>query len=368
MSTGRITLVLSGGGLKGLAHIGVFRALRERGLTPSLVIGSSMGSLIAAAWASGMPVREMELRARLVRRRHVFQVARVDMALQRLLAPAIYRREPLDELITSLIGDCRFDDLKHPLLINTVDLQSGRQVFWGLPGRRDALVADAVFASCALPGIFPPREIGGRFYIDGAVIENLPVRIAETVSQDPVIAVNLTGTSVERLPEETQGFAATYIRGLEIVMQSQSQGGLTGWEGSPLLLIQPAVTHISMFSFSQTPELIREGYRATIEALDALSTPLHQMKRGLHPRRRVRVAVDPATCIGCRLCTLRAPDVFRMAGAKAEVIDPVRDWSPLDGHYVHECPVGAISYTELTPAGERIPPRLSGARRSSGTG
>jgi NTE family protein len=362
----KVTLVLSGGGLKGLAHIGVFQALEERQLVPSLVIGSSMGSLIAAAWASGMPVREMQVRALLVRRRHVFQVAHVDMALRRMLAPAVYRREPLDALIESLIGDCRFDDLHHPLLVNTVDLHAGRTVFWGLPGRRDARVADAVFASCALPGIFPPREIGGRLYVDGAVIENLPVQIAETQGGDPVIAVNLTETSVVRSPTETEGFAATYIRGLEIVMQSQIQDGLRGWNGPPLLLVEPAVAHVSMFSFTQTMELIHEGRRATLAALDTLGGPLHGMPRGLHPRRRVQVQVNERVCIGCSLCAKRAPEVFVMKGDKAHVVQPRQEWPPLDAPYVHECPVGAISYTALTGPDAQTPPRSPAGPPSSG--
>ena len=76
------TLVLSGGGLKGLAHIGVLRALEERGLVPSVVVGSSIGSLIGAAWAAEATPRQMEARALQVRRRDVFQVARVDVAFR----------------------------------------------------------------------------------------------------------------------------------------------------------------------------------------------------------------------------------------------------------------------------------------------
>jgi NTE family protein len=151
------TLVLSGGGLKGLAHIGVLRALEERGLTPSLVVGSSIGSLIGAAWAAGASTQHMEARALRLRRRDVFQVAHTDVALRRLMAPALYRAEPLQALIAGLVGTITFHDLKRRLLVNTADLHSGMQVMWGLPGLLDAKVADAVTASCALPGIFPPR-------------------------------------------------------------------------------------------------------------------------------------------------------------------------------------------------------------------
>ena len=338
------TLVLSGGGLKGLAHIGVLRALEERGLVPSLVVGSSIGSLIGAAWAAGATTRQMEARALQVRRRDVFQVARVDVALRRLLAPALYRREPLDTLVSSLVGDITFRDLKRRLLVNTTDLHTGMQVMWGLPGLLDARVADAVTASCALPGIFPPRIIGGRAYVDGAVVENLPVRLAASLGSGPIIAVNVAATSIHREAHETEGFAATYIRGLEIVMQTQIEGQLRDWNGPPLVLVKPKVDHISMFAFDKTPELIEAGYRATAETLDQLDGQLHLIARGMHPTRRLRVLVDEQRCVGCGTCVVQAPKVFRLdARGKAEVTTPVQTWSPLQGSYVLNCPTSAIS-------------------------
>ncbi|HEU4699633.1 MAG TPA: patatin-like phospholipase family protein [Gemmatimonadales bacterium] len=347
------TLVLSGGGMKGLAHVGVLQALEEHGLVPSLVVGSSIGSLIAAGWASGMPLDEMAARARRVRRRDVFQVAHVDMALRRLGAPAIYRREPLEALIAALVGERTFDDLVHPLLVNTVDIDSGMQVMWGLPGLRDVRVADAVFASCALPGIFPPRAIRGRHYVDGAVIENLPVRVAATAGPGPVLAVNLSATTTVREGTERQGFAAIYTRGLELVMQVQTEAGLRGWQGPPLVLVEPRVEDVSMFAFDRTPELLAEGRRATLEALAQVGGALQEMELGMHPRRRVRVSVDAERCIGCGLCLLRAPDTFqRTPDGKVRVTAAEQTWSPLDGALVRDCPTRAIVATDLLdPAG-----------------
>jgi NTE family protein len=346
------TLVLSGGGLKGLAHIGVLRALEERGLVPSLVVGSSIGSLIGAAWAAEASPDQMETRALKVRRRDVFQVARADVAFRRLLAPALYRREPLESLVQSLVGDVTFRDLKRRLLVNTTDLHSGMQVMWGLPGLLEARVADAVTASCALPGIFPPREIGGRAYVDGAVIENLPVRLAAALGSGPIVAVNVAATSIRRQTHETEGFAATYIRGLEIVMQTQIEGQLRDWSGPPLVLVQPKVDHISMFAFDRTAELIAAGYQATAQTLDQLDGRLHLIERGMHPTRRLRVLVDEGRCVGCGTCVVQAPKVFRLdARGKAEVLTPVQTWSPLDGGYVLNCPTDAISVRpEVTAA------------------
>jgi NTE family protein len=283
--TTQFSVVLSGGGLKGLAHIGVFRALEESGLIPDLVVGSSMGSLIAAAWASGMSAAEMETRALKVERRHVFKVAHRDMALRRMQSPAVYRREPLETLISSIVGQRTLGDIHRPLLINTVDLGSGRQVVWGSGSEsNDVAVADVVFASCALPGIFPPREIKGRQYVDGAIVENLPVRVAAAAAPWPIIAVNVAATSVEREGGELEGFAATYIRGLEVVMQTQIEAGLRHWAGPPLVLLQPQVAHVSMFAFDRTAELLEAGYRATRDALDALGGRLDRIDQAPHPR------------------------------------------------------------------------------------
>jgi NTE family protein len=346
MARQRVTLVLGGGGLKGLAHIGVLRALHDRDIEPALIIGTSMGALIGATWASGMPLTEMEERARAVRRRHVFQVAHYDMAFKRMHSPAIYREDPLDELVRSLVGEVTISALRRRLLINTVDLHAGRQVFFGLPGTRDTPLADAVFASCALPGIFPPRDIEGRFYIDGAVVENLPVRIAASLSSDPVIAVALTAPGVQRSQAETEGFAATYIRALEIMMQSQLITSLRTWEGPPILLVVPELVDVPMFSFRHTDGLLAEGYRAMLEALDRVGMPLARLAPGVHPRTAVRLSVDPGTCIGCGLCVERAPSLFQMEGPKAVCIAPEQHWSPVDGSVVQECPVGAIEARE----------------------
>jgi NTE family protein len=280
----QFSLVLSGGGLKGLAHIGVFRALEELSLVPDLVVGSSMGSLIGASWACGMSADDMTARALRVERRHVFKVAHTDMALRRMASPAVYRREPLEGLIRSIVGSCTFQDLRHRLLINTVDLASGRQCVWGGSGSEAARLVDVVFASCALPGIFPPHEIDGRHFVDGAIIENLPVRAAATAAPWPILAVNVAATSVERSGAELAGFAATYIRGLEIVMQTQIEASLRNWDGPPLVLIQPAVAHVSMFAFDRTAELIDAGYRATRDALQLLGGRLDRIAEAPHPR------------------------------------------------------------------------------------
>ena len=174
----RFSLVLGGGGMKGLAHIGVLQALTERGLLPTQIVGSSVGALVGAAWSAGHSIAELREIAINLRRKDVFAVAHADMAFRRMRSPALFRREPLDTLIERLVGDLTFQQLDYPLVVNTVDVNSGSQMFWGLEGLDDVPVKDAVFASCALPGFLPPREIRGRVYMDGATVDNLPVGTA----------------------------------------------------------------------------------------------------------------------------------------------------------------------------------------------
>src|SRR5207253_3448654 len=154
----QFTLVLGGGGMKGVAHIGVLQALTERGLVPAQIVGSSVGALVGAAWSAGRSIAELRDVALSLERKDVFVVAHADMAFKRMRSPALFRREPLEHLIHRLVGDRTFEDLERPLIVNTVDINSAMQVFWGLPGLDEVRVADAVFASCALPGYLPPHE------------------------------------------------------------------------------------------------------------------------------------------------------------------------------------------------------------------
>jgi NTE family protein len=347
------SLVLSGGGLKGLAHIGVLRALEERGLVPSLVVGVSMGALIGGAWAAGRRIRELEDRALSLERGDVFRIAHLDMALRRMLAPAVYRREPLDRIIDDLVGERTFRDLEHRLLVNTVDINSGHPMLWGLPGLDTARVADAVFASCALPGILPPREVNGHFCADGAIVDNLPVRAAAAVGEGPVIAVDVGAGDVERAGIERSGFAMTYGRGIEIVMGKLAELTLQDWTTPPLVLVRPKVSRVGMFAFNRTQHLLAEGYRATHEALDTIPDGLDSLPPGgLHPVRHVEVRVDQTRCVGCGLCAALNPRVFAMdENGRAVVRMRERTTTPLGDVAVRMCPTCAISAESLPPPG-----------------
>ncbi len=360
----RIALVLGGGGLKGFAHIGVLRALGERGIIPSLLAGTSIGSLIAAAHAGGMSLDEMSDRARALKRRDLFRLDRSGMLLHRLHTRAIYSEEPLRELCVTTAPPGTFEALTVPVLVNTVDLKQGTQVVWGLRGLRDVSVADAVYASCALPGFFPPGDVGGRVCVDGGVIDNLPVNIA-ALDMQAVIAVDTGSSSVVTQRDiESQGFASIYMRAASTMMHALQLSPLIQWEGPPMILIRPKVTHIGWFGFSHTDELIEAGYTAAHEALEHFDEYL-KSDRGVFPRHDVQIAVVREKCIGCGLCVALAPEIMALRpDGIAYPKRPVVDWSPADGDFVHQCPTCAIqaerigrpsSESEVAIEGERKP-------------
>jgi NTE family protein len=348
----RFALVLGGGGMKGLAHVGALRALEERGWIPDVIVGTSIGALLGAAWANGFSTAELADVALSLVRADVFHVARRDIAVKLIRAPAIYRGAPLEALIRGFVGGLTFEELERRLVTASVDINSGMQVYWGLPGLKHVSVADAVLASCALPGFFPPREIDGRFYVDGALADNLPVSLAATLGVDGVVAVDVGASSVLRAETQDEGFAAIFARATEIVFQQLLEVRLSRWAAPPLLLVQPRVEHVPMFAFEHTRELMDEGYRATDSALDQAGDEVRAVASGIFPRRLIRIGVDRERCIGCGQCVARAaPGTFHL-DAHGKAVGPAgpQEWSPVDGGFIRHCPTYAITARPALPA------------------
>ena len=341
----RFTLVLGGGGMKGVAHIGVLQALLERGLVPTQIVGSSVGALVGAAWSAGKSIPELRDVAVNLRRKDVFVVAHADMAFKRMRSPALFRREPLDLLIHRLVGDITFQQLDCPLIVNTVDVNSGMQVLWGLEGLDDIAVKEAVFASCAIPGFLPPREIRGRFYVDGATVDNLPVGTARILGTDLILAVDVSASNAFKADTQEEGFSAVFARATEIAMQALLELRLREWTTPPIYYIHPRVEHISAFDFDHLRELVEEGYRATVAGLDRPEEWPERGDAGVHPRRGVTIRVQRERCIGCGACLVQAPPGMFVLDAqgKAVVTRPQQDWSPIDGEFIRHCPTYAIS-------------------------
>ena len=349
--TGRIGLVLGGGGLKGFAHIGVLKALDELGIKPTVFAGTSIGALIAAAHVGGMPLEEMAERARGLRKRDLFRLNHMGMLMERMNSRSIYLEEPLRELCNSVVREGTFEDLPQRLLINTVDIEQGSQIAWGLTGLRNASVRDAVYASTALPGFFPPGKVGDRVCVDGGVIDNLPVGIA-ALGMDALIAVDTGSTSAIRHQDTGKyGFATLYMRAAGTMMHALQLGPLTRWKSPPMILIRPDLSDISWFSFAKADKLIELGYAAAKDALVHMNACL-EAPSGIFPVHEVAVKVIKEKCISCGTCIALAPGLMQWGtDGKAEPKKDVVQWSPAHGDFVHHCPTCAIEADRLSSSG-----------------
>ncbi|MGH7619679.1 MAG: patatin-like phospholipase family protein [Gemmatimonadaceae bacterium] len=353
----RIALVLGGGGMKGFAHIGVMMALEERGIAPTSYAGTSIGALLAAARVGGMTTAELVQRAESLKRRDLFRLNHFGMLMERMRSPSIYLEEPLRNLTKAVVPDGTFNNLSAPLMVNTVDLDRGAPMIWGAHGLKDVSVQDAVYASCALPGYFPPGKVDGRLCVDGGVIDNLPVGIA-ALDADLVIAVDVGSGDLSPLNDANSlGFANIYMRAATTMMHSLQQFPLTHWNGPPMVLIRPRCGE-DWLSFQNIAHTIKEGHRAGRKALEDIDA-FYDQPGGVYPRRRFELNVDQAKCIGCGLCVALAPSLMGMGpDGKAYMRTRTADWSPADGEFVNVCPTSAITARKI----ERIVPMKAGER------
>jgi len=181
--------------------------------------------------------------------------------------------------------------------------------------------------------------------MDGATVDNLPVGTARILGSEVIVAVDVSASNALRADTQEEGFASVFARAAEIAMQTILELRLREWTTPPIYYIHPRVEHISAFDFDHLREVVEEGYRATIAALDRPEEWPATSDAGVHPRRPVTVRVQRERCIGCGACLVQAPPGMFVLDAqgKAVVTRPDQEWSPIDGEFIRHCPTYAIS-------------------------
>jgi NTE family protein len=180
MEKPRIGLALGGGAARGLAHIGVLEALTEAGLEPEIVAGTSIGAIAGGFYAAGR-LDELHSLARGLTLRQILRYLDVNLAGSSLMTG-----KRLEKTLASHIGDLHIEDMPKKFVAVATELGSGQEV-WLTKG----LLAAALRASYALPGILKPIRIGGRWLMDGALVNPVPVSAARAQGAQLVIAVTL---------------------------------------------------------------------------------------------------------------------------------------------------------------------------------
>ena len=159
----RIGLALSGGGARGIAHIGVIKAMEELGVKPDVISGTSAGSIVAALYANGMkPDDIFDVASHL----SIFKSVKIAWAWSGLL-----KMEGLRSLLTKHIPENTFESLKTPLTVAATEIRLGEIRYFS-----SGELAPAIISSCSIPGVFDPVHFNDRLYVDGGLLDNLPAR------------------------------------------------------------------------------------------------------------------------------------------------------------------------------------------------
>ena len=262
-------LVLGGGGLKGLGHIGVWRALTEADVRIDGVIGTSVGGLVGACLAAGMDLDELEGHARALSKPDILRINRRVKWFGGVRQQSVFLGDPLLGYIRNLLPFSEWDDLELPFQVNAVALGTGRTHWFGPGARTDITPAQAIYASCALPGIYPPTKLGDDYFVDGGTEHPLALQRAAELGATSIIAVD-AGASAEQDPQSVvdQGLVAVHQRVYGIMMNHNRRELVDAWTDPPLLLVRPAVDEHDTFDFTQIGFYLDEGYRATRDALE----------------------------------------------------------------------------------------------------
>ncbi|MDX2157608.1 MAG: patatin-like phospholipase family protein [Hyphomicrobiaceae bacterium] len=299
MTRTRIGIALGGGAARGWAHIGVLRALVQAGIVPDVIAGTSIGAVVGGCFAAGR-LDELEGFARDLTRRKVFSFLDFNMSGSALISG----RRLVDRLDKHLQG-VGIEELSRRYVAVTTELGTGHEV-WLTRGR----LTDAMRASYAIPGIFKPLRIGGRWLFDGALVNPVPVSVCRALGARYVIAVNLnadlggrggviadpdlddlppvdsdpgTGTSqpgAARLVRNQllgdagsgPGISSVMVQAFNIVQDRIARSRLAG--DPPDAMISPRLAGLGMFDFHRADEMIHRGLTAAMRETEDLRREL----------------------------------------------------------------------------------------------
>jgi NTE family protein len=248
----RIGLALGGGAARGFAHVGVIQVLEEAGIRPSLVSGTSAGSLVAAFYASGKTGKQLQNVAETMEEATI-----ADWTLP-LFNRGMLRGDALARYVNGQVGSRLIEDMALPLGIVATDLNTGQSMLFQ---RGDT--GTAVRASSAVPAVFQPVRIAGREYVDGGLVSPVPVRAARQMGAELVIAVDISSA-----PEGNQSGGT-----LDVLLQTFSIMGksINYFELKEAdVVVKPALAGVASSDFGSRKKSIEAGRKAMLQLMPQL--------------------------------------------------------------------------------------------------
>lgn len=267
-----VWLVLGGGGIRGVAHAGAWKAIEEAGIVVQGILGTSIGALVGACIAGGMPWRTLARLGLQLQKSDIVRLNRSAVWLNGIREPSVFLDRPLRAYSERVLPTKEWSELELPLQVNAVDLETGEMEWFGVDARTDVPILDACYASAALPVLFPPAEIGGRYFVDGGTADALPLARAEHLGASTIIAIDVgSGSLANAAKVVDSGLTAIHDRVFSIMSGRRRREQVERWAGPPLIYVRPDVDGYSAFAFDDTKYFLEEGYRATRSALARLA-------------------------------------------------------------------------------------------------
>jgi len=255
----KIGLALSGGAARGIAHIGVLRYIEEKNIKISCIAGTSAGSIVGSLYCSGKSIEQLAKIACTMSWRDLINFS--------FPKKGIIDSKRLLKILKEHLGEVVFSDLEIPLIVNAVDLSKGEEIVID-----EGPVAEAVQASCAIPGIFTPVKWNNRLLVDGGLLDNLPARHLSDRKMDYIISVNVGAQ--RPLQKEPGNIFEILVQSYDIIWRNRD---MPAYDYSDVI-IEPELGDIAFHDTSQPGVLIDRGYDAAKEAMGKMDVG---KKRGL---------------------------------------------------------------------------------------
>ena len=293
----KTALVLSGGGARGLAHLGVIKALEKEHIKIDLIVGCSFGALVGGMYAQTPKAKVVEERLKVFRQTEHFRNLGVKAVRkpaynqdeflkqfarnlrERVLLNVIVNRISVlkeDRIINAvnfLIKEGKIEDTSIPFACNATDLFTGNAVLF-----TKGDIRQAIRSSTTIPGYFPPVEVNNKILVDGAVTYNLPIKFAMSLGANVIIAVD-----VRPMLKEERDFRNVFdiiMRSSTITANLLSEQSLDDAD----ILITPKVGDFYWYDFDKAQEMIKAGEKATYFQLEEIQKLVSIKKRNLFQR------------------------------------------------------------------------------------
>lgn len=252
----RVGLALGGGAARGMAHLGVIKALTDHRIPIDFVAGTSAGSIVGGLYAAGVPIDEMITHVKSLRWKHIIGFS---FSLKGMVSS---RR--LEKYLRKILGrDLTFGELKTPFCALSTDIMTGRPV-----ELKDAQMslATALRASSCFPGIHIPVELGGKYLVDGGTSSNVPISTVKKLGANYIIAVDvIPNVRIDHVPKN---LALIVDRSLDLLLHRTSHNAYKGAN----MVLSPITEYIHSFEMDKADQLIQLG-------IDIVEQNLPKLKR-----------------------------------------------------------------------------------------